>query len=87
MTKERKQEIINTFKTHEADTGSTQIQIAVLTEEINDLNAHLSIHKHDFHSKRGLFQKIGRRKRLMTYLKNSDLRAYSELIEKLGLRG
>ncbi len=87
MTKQRKQEIINTFKTHEADTGSTQIQIAVLTEEINDLNAHLSIHKHDFHSKRGLFQKIGRRKRLMTYLKNSDLRAYSELIEKLGLRG
>lgn len=87
MTKQRKQEIINTFKTHEADTGSTQIQIAVLTEEINDLNAHLSIHKHDFHSKRGLFQKIGRRKRLMTYLKNSDLKAYSELIEKLGLRG
>jgi len=87
MTKQRKQEIINTFKTHEADTGSTQIQIAVLTEEINDLNAHLSIHKHDFHSKRGLFQKIGRRKRLMTYLKNNDLKAYSELIEKLGLRG
>ncbi|MDD2575743.1 MAG: 30S ribosomal protein S15 [Acholeplasmataceae bacterium] len=87
MTKERKQEIINTFKTHEGDTGSTQVQIAVLTEEINDLNAHLSIHKHDFHSKRGLFQKIGRRKRLMTYLKNNDLKAYSELIEKLGLRG
>lgn len=87
MTKQRKQEIINTFKTHEGDTGSTQVQIAVLTTEINDLNAHLSIHKHDFHSKRGLFQKIGRRKRLMTYLKNSDLKAYSELIEKLGLRG
>lgn len=87
MTKERKQEIINTFKTHEGDTGSTQVQIAVLTEEIKDLNAHLTVHKHDFHSKRGLFQKIGRRKRLMTYLKNNDLKAYSELIEKLGLRG
>jgi small subunit ribosomal protein S15 len=87
MTKERKQEIINTFKTHEGDTGSTQVQIAVLTEEISDLNVHLAVHKHDFHSKRGLFQKIGRRKRLMTYLKNNDLKAYSELIEKLGLRG
>ncbi len=87
MTKERKLEIINEFKTHESDTGSPEVQIAILTEEINNLNEHLKIHKHDFHSKRGLFQKIGRRRRLLKHLKNEDLRRYSNLLEKLGLRG
>ncbi|HHT39338.1 MAG: 30S ribosomal protein S15 [Acholeplasmatales bacterium] len=87
MTKERKQELINEFKIHENDTGSPEVQIALLTEEINNLNAHLKIHKHDFHSKRGLFQKIGRRRRLLKHLHSEDLKRYSELLEKLGLRG
>lgn len=87
MTKERKLEIINEFKTHESDTGSPEVQIAILTEEINNLNEHLKTHKHDFHSKRGLFQKIGRRRRLLKHLKSEDLRRYSNLLEKLGLRG
>ncbi len=87
MTKERKQSIIEEFRINEHDTGSVEIQIAMLTHEINDLNAHLRIHKHDFHSKRGLFQKIGKRRRLLRYLREKDLTRYSTLIEKLGLRG
>ncbi len=87
MTKERKQELIETFKLNDGDTGSPEVQIAILTEEINDLNNHLTVHKNDFHSKRGLFQKIGKRKRLLTYLKNKDLQRYGVLLEKLGLRG
>ncbi len=87
MTKERKQLLIETFRLNDGDTGSPEIQIALLTEEINDLNKHLSVHKHDFHSKRGLFQKIGRRRKLLTYLKNKDLQRYGALLEKLGLRG
>lgn len=86
MTKERKLEIINTYKLDEKDTGSPEVQIALLTAEINDLNSHLSVHKHDFHSKRGLFQKIGRRRRLLRYLKEKDLKRYATLLEKLGLR-
>lgn len=87
MTKERKQELIKAYRINEGDTGSPEVQIALLTEEINDLNKHLSVHKHDFHSKRGLFQKIGRRRRLLSYLKNKDLHRYGSLLERLGLRG
>ena len=87
ISKETKQALIKEFKINDKDTGSAQVQIAVLTEEINQLNAHLAIHTHDFHSKRGLFQKIGSRKRLLTYLKNTNLEAYTALIAKLNLRG
>ncbi|HKL61047.1 MAG TPA: 30S ribosomal protein S15 [Acholeplasma sp.] len=87
LTKEQKQVIIADYATKDGDTGSAEVQIAILTREINDLNGHLQTHIHDFHSKRGLFQKIGRRKRLMTYLKNKDLSSYAALIKKLGLRG
>lgn len=87
MTKERKLEIIEMYQMAKGDTGSPEVQIALLTEEINELNKHLSIHKHDFHSKRGLFQKIGKRRRLLAYLKQKDLQRYGALLEKLGLRG
>lgn len=87
MTKEKKAQIISEYRVHETDTGSPEVQIAILTQEINELNQHLSVHKHDFHSKRGLFQKIGQRRRLLRYLKELDLQRYGILIEKLGLRG
>ncbi|CCV65916.1 MAG: 30S ribosomal protein S15 [Paracholeplasma sp.] len=87
LTKDQKLAIISEYATKDGDTGSAEVQIAILTKEINDLNSHLQNHIHDFHSKRGLFQKIGRRKRLMTYLKNKDLARYQALISKLGLRG
>lgn len=87
ISKEKKQALIAEYRINDKDTGSAAVQIAVLTTEINELNAHLQTHKHDFHSKRGLFQKIGRRKRLMVYLKKSDLESYQALIAKLGLRG
>lgn len=87
ISKEKKQQLIADFRINDKDTGSAQVQIAVLTEEINQLNAHLAIHIHDFHSKRGLFQKIGSRKRLLAYLKKADLAAYTALIAKLNLRG
>lgn len=87
LTKDQKLAIISEYATKDGDTGSAEVQIAILTKEINDLNSHLQNHIHDFHSKRGLFQKIGRRKRLMSYLKNKDLARYQALISKLGLRG
>lgn len=87
LTKDQKLAIISEYATKDGDTGSAEVQIAILTKEINDLNSHLQNHIHDFHSKRGLFQKIGRRKRLMNYLKNKDLARYQALISKLGLRG
>ena len=87
MTKEQKQAIIAEYKINEADTGSPEVQIAVLTTEINELNEHLKIHKHDHHSRYGLYKKIGRRKRLLRYLKEKDIQRYASLIERLGLRG
>ncbi len=87
MTKERKQEIIREFATHEGDTGSPEVQVALLTEKINHLNNdHLSIHKKDHHSRRGLLMMVGQRRRLMTYLKNQDIERYRALVAKLGLR-
>jgi small subunit ribosomal protein S15 len=86
ITKERKNELINEFKTHENDTGSPEVQIAVLTEEINNLNQHLRTHKKDHHSRRGLLKMVGRRRNLLTYLRNKDVQRYRELINRLGLR-
>ncbi|WP_153123788.1 30S ribosomal protein S15 [Peribacillus tepidiphilus] len=86
LTQERKNAIINEFKTHENDTGSPEVQIAILTEEINNLNEHLRIHKKDHHSRRGLLKMVGKRRNLLTYLRNKDVTRYRELINKLGLR-
>ncbi|MBS4189278.1 30S ribosomal protein S15 [Bacillus sp. FJAT-49705] len=86
ITKERKNELINEYKTHENDTGSPEVQIAVLTEEINKLNDHLRTHKKDHHSRRGLLKMVGKRRNLLTYLRNKDVQRYRVLINKLGLR-
>lgn len=86
ITQERKQELINEYKTHETDTGSPEVQIAVLTEEINNLNDHLRVHKKDHHSRRGLLKMVGKRRNLLTYLRNKDVTRYRELIQRLGLR-
>jgi small subunit ribosomal protein S15 len=86
ISQERKNEIINEFKVHETDTGSPEVQIAVLTEEITLLNEHLREHKKDHHSRRGLFKMVGKRRNLLNYLRNKDIIRYRDLIEKLGLR-
>ena len=79
--------IIDEFKTHEGDTGSPEVQIAILTRRINDLNEHLRIHKKDHHSRRGLLKMVGKRRNLLRYLKNKDVDRYRTLIERLGIRG
>ncbi|UOQ85622.1 30S ribosomal protein S15 [Gracilibacillus salinarum] len=86
ITQDRKNEIIGEYKTHENDTGSPEVQIAVLTEEINNLNNHLRIHKKDHHSRRGLLKMVGKRRNLLNYLRNKDVARYRTLIQKLGLR-
>lgn len=86
LTKERKTEIMTEFATHEGDTGSPEVQIAVLTADINSLNEHIREHKKDFHSYRGLMKKIGHRRNLLAYLRKKDVARYRELIQKLGLR-
>lgn len=86
LTKEQKQAIINEYKTNPNDTGSIEVQVAILTYEINNLNQHLKVHAKDFHSKRGLFVKIGHRRSLLKYLKDEDLDRYQALIARLGLR-
>ncbi|MGM9969336.1 MAG: 30S ribosomal protein S15 [Anaeroplasma sp.] len=86
LTKELKAQIISEYGKDAKDTGSIEVQIALLTAEINQLNEHFSTHIHDFHSKRGLMMKIGHRKSLLAYLKKNDLKSYEELIKKLGLR-
>ena len=86
MTKERKQEIINTYKRDEKDTGSPEVQIALLTERINELTEHLKVHKKDNHSRRGLFKMIGARRSLLKYLSDKDVQRYRDIVEKLGLR-
>ena len=86
LAKEVKQEIIKKYGKDAKDTGSVEVQIAILTAEINELNVHFQTHIHDFHSKRGLMKKIGHRRSLLTYLKNNDLKAYEELVKSLGLR-
>ena len=86
LAKEVKTKIVAEYGKNDKDTGSIQVQIAILTEEINELNVHFQTHIHDFHSKRGLMRKIGHRRSLLDYLKREDLKAYEELIQKLGLR-
>lgn len=86
MTKERKQQIIKEFGLKEGDTGSPEVQVAILTERINDLNQHLSTHQKDHHSRRGLLIMVGQRRGLLAYLQKIDMNRYRALIEKLGLR-
>jgi small subunit ribosomal protein S15 len=86
MTKERKQEIINTYKRDENDTGSPEVQIALLTERISELTEHLKVHKKDNHSRRGLLKMVGQRRSLLNYLAKKDLNRYREIAQKLSLR-
>ena len=81
-----KQSIIQDFATSEGDTGSPEVQVAVLIQRIKDLTEHMKEHKHDYHTQRGLLAMVGRRKRMLTYLKNTDIARYRALIERLGLR-
>lgn len=81
-----KQEIISNYKIHENDTGSSEVQIAILSERINHLTAHVKIHKKDHHSRRGLLILVGRRRRLMNYLRRSNYAQYLQIAEKLGLK-
>lgn len=86
LAKEIKENIVQEFQTHEGDTGSPEVQIAILTSRINELNEHLQTHKKDFHSRRGLLKMVGKRRNLLNYLKKSDLDRYRTLIKRLGLR-
>ena len=86
ITTEQKQEIIKNYARTEGDTGSPEVQIAILTYRINDLTEHLKIHKKDHHSRRGLLKMVGARRSLLGYLRKKDINRYRELIEKLGLR-
>ena len=86
IEKEKKQALIEEYKTHEADTGSTEVQVAILTARIRELTAHMKIHKKDFHSRRGLLIMVGKRRKLLSYLKDRDFVRYQTLIQKLGLR-
>jgi small subunit ribosomal protein S15 len=86
MLKETKLSIIDTYKTHEGDTGSPEVQIALLTERINHLNDHLKLHKKDHHSRRGLLKMVGQRRGLLSYLESKDIERYRTIIEKLNLR-
>ena len=86
MTKERKLEIINEYKRDEADTGSEEVQVALLTERINELTEHLKVHKKDNHSRRGLLKMVGQRRNMLNYLQKKDEERYKVLVEKLGLR-
>lgn len=87
LTKEQKAQIIEEYKLHEGDTGSPEVQIAILSHRINSLTEHLKTHKKDHHSRRGLFKMIGQRRGLLNYLQNNDIERYRNLIQKLGLRG
>ena len=86
LTKERTQQIIEQFRTHPTDTGSPEVQVALLTVRINALTEHLRLHKHDHHSRRGLLMMVGQRRRLLSYLAREDVNRYRSLIARLGLR-
>lgn len=86
MTKERKQEIINTYKRDENDTGSPEVQIALLTERISELTEHLKVHPKDNHSRRGLLKMVGKRRNLLKYLTKKDIQRYRDIAQKLSLR-
>ena len=87
LSKDVKAEIIADNKKHDTDTGSTEVQIALLTQRIRDLTEHLRTHKHDHHCRRGLLKLVGQRRRLMNYLKKTDIERYRALVAKLGIRG
>lgn len=86
MTQEEKQAIIKEYALHEGDTGSPEVQIAVLTKRINDLNEHFKVHKKDHHSRRGLLKLVGHRRNLLAYLQKVDIERYRAIIQKLGIR-
>ena len=86
ISQKHKNELIKEYRTHEADTGSPEVQIAVLTAEITALNEHLREHKKDHHSRRGLLKMVGRRRHLLNYLRDKDVQRYRELIKSLGIR-
>lgn len=86
LQKDIKQEIITTYAIHEGDTGSPEVQIAILTKRINELTEHLKVNKKDHHSRRGLLKMVGKRRNLLKYLQNKDIERYRAVIEKLGLR-
>ncbi len=86
LNSEKKEKIIKKYALHEGDTGSPEVQIALMTNRINHLNEHLKTHKKDFHSRRGLLKMVGKRRNLLNYLKKKDIAKYRQLIEKLGLR-
>lgn len=86
LAREKKQEVIKSFETHAGDTGSPEVQIALLSERINSLSDHFKTHKSDHHSRRGLLKMVGRRRRLLDYIKGKDLGRYKSVIERLGLR-
>ena len=86
LSKQEKQEIIQKFARSEGDTGSVEVQVAVLTEQINRLTEHLKVHKKDFHSQRGLMKMVGKRRSLLAYLRENDVNRYRELVAALGLR-
>ncbi len=86
MDKEQKTSLINTYRRHPSDTGSPEVQIALLSGRINHLTEHLQAHKHDHHSRRGLLQMVGQRRRHLDYLKKNDLERYRQVIDQLGIR-
>jgi small subunit ribosomal protein S15 len=86
LNRERKTELIDSYKTHEGDTGSPEVQVAILSERINYLTEHFKVHAKDHHSRRGLLQLVGQRRRLLDYLKRKDTERYAELIRRLGIR-
>jgi len=86
LTSEKKQEIVKKFARNEKDTGSSEVQIAILTEEIKELTEHLKVHKHDYHSRRGLLKKVGQRRSMLNYLSRKDVTRYREVVKQLGLR-
>lgn len=86
ITQERKNELIDAYKVHDTDTGSPEVQVAILTEQIVTLNDHLLTHKKDHHSRRGLLKMVGQRRNLLTYLRNNNVARYRSLVDKLGLR-
>jgi small subunit ribosomal protein S15 len=86
LDKEKKSELINKFRINKKDTGSTEVQVAVLTERINQLTEHMAAHQHDYNTQRGLVKLVGQRRRLLSYLSREDAKRYHSLINKLGLR-
>ena len=86
LTQEAKSELIEAYAQHEGDTGSPEVQVAILTERIKYLTEHLKVHKHDYHTRRGLLKLVGRRRRLLRYLNDTDVNRYRAVIGRLGLR-